>query len=157
MAERALLLKGGRVIDPSRELDETADVLLADGRVAGVGPDLDAPEGADVRDVSGLVVAPGLVDVHVHLREPGGEHKETIASGAWAAAVGGFTSICAMPNTDPPIDDPAAVGYVLAQGLRAGAARGRAGGPYSSSKLRCSALMSLVLIAIALACTWGSS
>ena len=123
MAERTVLLKGGRVIDPSRDLDETLDVLLADGKVAGVGTELDAPEDADVRDVSGLVVAPGLVDVHVHLREPGGEHKETIGTGAWAAAVGGFTSICAMPNTDPPIDDPAAVGFVLAQGLRAGAAR----------------------------------
>ena len=123
MAERTVLLKGGRVIDPSRDLDETLDVLLADGKVAGVGKELDAPEGADVRDVAGLVVAPGLVDVHVHLREPGGEHKETIGTGAWAAAVGGFTSICAMPNTDPPIDDPAAVGFVLAQGLRAGAAR----------------------------------
>ncbi|MGK7311384.1 MAG: dihydroorotase [Candidatus Longimicrobiales bacterium M2_2A_002] len=122
MAEK-LLLKGGRVVDPSQGLDETLDVLLADGAVAELGAELDAPEDADVRDVSGLVVAPGLVDVHVHLREPGGEHKETIATGAWAAAVGGFTSICAMPNTDPPIDDPAAVGFVLAQGLRAGAAR----------------------------------
>jgi dihydroorotase len=123
MADRTILLQGGRVIDPSRGVDETLDVLLADGVVARVGANLEAPEGAEVRDVSGLVVAPGLVDVHVHLREPGGEHKETIATGAWAAAVGGFTSICAMPNTDPPIDDPAAVGFVLAQGRRAGAAR----------------------------------
>ena len=122
MAEK-LLLKGGRVVDPSQDLDETLDVLLADGAVTELGAEIDAPEDADVRDVSGLVVTPGLVDVHVHLREPGGEHKETIATGAWAAAVGGFTSICAMPNTDPPIDDPAAVGFVLAQGLRAGAAR----------------------------------
>lgn len=123
MAEQAVLLKGGRVIDPSQGIDDVLDVLLVDGKVAAVGEALDAPEGAAVRDVSGLVVTPGLVDVHVHLREPGGEHKETIATGAWAAAVGGFTSICAMPNTDPPIDDPAAVGFVLAQGLRAGAAR----------------------------------
>lgn len=123
MTERAVLLRGGRVIDPSRDLDEALDVLLQDGKVAAIGSGLKAPEDADVRDVSGLVVAPGLVDVHVHLREPGGEHKETIATGAWAAAVGGFTSICAMPNTDPPIDDPAAVGFVLAQGARAGAAR----------------------------------
>ena len=123
MAERRVLLKGGRVVDPAAGVDDTLDVLLADGRVAAVGRDLDAGDDADVRDVSGLVVAPGLVDVHVHLREPGGEHKETIRTGAWAAAVGGYTSICAMPNTDPPIDDPAAVGYVLAQGHRAGAAR----------------------------------
>lgn len=123
MAEQQILLKGGRVVDPAAGVDERLDVRLADGVVAAVGADLEAPEGADVRDVSGLVVAPGLVDVHVHLREPGGEHKETIGTGAWAAVVGGFTSICAMPNTDPPIDDPAAVGFVLAQGLRAGAAR----------------------------------
>ena len=123
MAERKLLLTGGRVIDPSQDLDETLDLLIADGVVAEVGRDLDGGEDAEVRELSGLVVAPGLVDVHVHLREPGGEHKETIGTGAWAAVVGGYTSICAMPNTDPPIDDPAAVGYVLAQGGRAGAAR----------------------------------
>ncbi len=123
MAERPILLKGGRVVDPSQGIDEVVDVLLDEGKVAGVGKGLGTPDGADVRDVSGLVVAPGLVDVHVHLREPGGEHKETIGTGAWAAAVGGFTSICSMPNTDPPTDDPAAVGYVLAQGRRAGAAR----------------------------------
>ncbi|MFW5950683.1 MAG: dihydroorotase [Gemmatimonadota bacterium] len=123
MAERQLLLKGGRVIDPAAGVDETLDVLLADGTVAQIGTELAASAEADVRDVTGLVVAPGLIDVHVHLREPGGEHKETIATGAWAAVVGGFTSICGMPNTDPPVDDPAAVGYVLAQGARAGAAR----------------------------------
>src|SRR5690606_27875705 len=100
MAER-ILLRGGRVVDPASGLDERLDVLLADGVVARVGADLPEGDGAEVHDVSGLVVAPGLIDVHVHLREPGGEHKETIASGAWAAAVGGFTSVCAMPNTDP--------------------------------------------------------
>jgi dihydroorotase len=82
-----------------------------------------APEHAQVRDCKGLVVTPGLIDVHVHLREPGEEHKETIATGAASAAAGGFTAVCAMPNTDPPIDDPAAVGYVAAEGRRAGAAR----------------------------------
>jgi dihydroorotase len=122
MAEQ-LLLKGGRVIDPAADIDAALDVLVHDGVVAGVGEGLEASEGAEVLDVTGLVVAPGLVDVHVHLREPGGEHKETIATGSWAAVVGGFTSICAMPNTDPPIDDPAAVGFVLAQGARAAGAR----------------------------------
>ncbi len=117
-----ILLRGGRVIDPGRGLDEVADVLLVDGRVQDVGQP-GTPDGAVVRDVSGQVVVPGLVDVHVHLREPGGEHKETIATGARAAIVGGFTSVCAMPNTDPPIDDPAAVGFVRAEGMRAGAAR----------------------------------
>ncbi|HET9983515.1 MAG TPA: dihydroorotase [Longimicrobiales bacterium] len=120
---RPILLRGGRVIDPARGLDEVLDVLLADGVVARIGRELDAPEGADIRTVGGLVVAPGLIDVHVHLREPGGEHKETIATGARAAAAGGFTAVCAMPNTDPPVDDPASVGYVRAAGLRAGGAR----------------------------------
>lgn len=120
---RPLLLRGGRVIDPGCGLDEVLDVLLADGVVARIGRDLEAPEGADVRDAGGLVVAPGLIDVHVHLREPGGEHKETIATGARAAAAGGFTAVCAMPNTDPPVDDPAAVGFVRAAGARAGGAR----------------------------------
>lgn len=118
-----MLLSGGRVIDPSQGLDAVHDVLLADGVVAALGPRLAAPDGAEVVDAAGLVVCPGLIDLHVHLREPGGEHKETIASGARAAAAGGFTAVCAMPNTDPPIDDPAAVGYVLAQGARAAGAR----------------------------------
>ena len=123
MSGRPLLLRGGRVVDPSLGLDATADVLLAHGRVARLGEGLEIPEDARVLDCAGLVVMPGLIDVHVHLREPGGEHKETIASGARAAAAGGFTAVCAMPNTDPPIDDPAAVGFVAAEGRRAGAAR----------------------------------
>ena len=121
--ESPMLLKGGRVVDPASGVDETLDVLLAEGKVAGVGKGLDSPEGARVLECAGKVVVPGLVDVHVHLREPGGEHKETIASGAMAAAAGGFTSICAMPNTDPVIDSPATVGFVAAAGRAAGAAR----------------------------------
>lgn len=118
-----ILLRGGRVVDPSQSLDATLDVLLARETVAAVGAGLEAPESARVIDCAGLVVTPGLIDVHVHLREPGEEHKETIATGAAAAAAGGFTAVCAMPNTDPPIDDPAAVGFVAAEGRRAGAAR----------------------------------
>jgi dihydroorotase len=110
-------------VDPSRKLDAVRDVLVLDGKVAQVGEGLAAPEGARVLECRGLVVTPGLIDVHVHLREPGGEHKETIASGARAAAAGGFTAVCAMPNTEPPIDDPATVGFVAAEGRRAGAAR----------------------------------
>jgi len=117
------LLRGGRVVDPSQKLDRVTDILLTDGRVAQIGDGLTAPEGAELVDCTGLVVTPGLIDVHVHLREPGGEHKETIATGAASAAAGGFTSVCAMPNTDPPIDDPAGVGFVLAQGRKAGKAR----------------------------------
>ncbi len=123
MSERALLLKGGRVVDPSRGMDRVFDLLLADGLVADLGEGLEAPEDARIIDATGLVVTPGLIDVHVHLREPGGEHKETIATGARAAAAGGFTAVCAMPNTDPPIDDPASVAFVAAAGRRANAAR----------------------------------
>jgi dihydroorotase len=120
---RKLLFKGGRVVDPSQKLDGIRDVLVVDGKVAEVGKGLTAAEDARVLECAGMVVTPGLVDVHVHLREPGGEHKETIATGARAAVAGGFTAVCAMPNTDPAIDDPATVGYVLAQGRLAGASR----------------------------------
>jgi len=118
-----ILLQGGRVVDPSQKLDGPRDVLLVDGVVAQVGQGIAPSEDTQVLTCDGLVVTPGLIDVHVHLREPGGEHKETIASGARAAAAGGFTAVCAMPNTDPPIDDPATVGFVAAEGRRAGAAR----------------------------------
>jgi dihydroorotase len=120
---RPLLLRGGRVIDPSRGLDQTADVLLEDGKVAAVGTAIGVPDGADVRDVKGQVVAPGLVDIHVHLREPGNEDEETVASGARAAAAGGFTAVCAMPNTDPVTDNQAAVGFIKRQSVRAALAR----------------------------------
>ena len=124
MAEpRPILLKSGHVIDPSTGIDGTADVLLADGVVAGVERTIESVADALVIDARDLVVCPGLIDLHVHLREPGGEHKETIATGTRAAVAGGFTSVCAMPNTDPPVDDPAAVGFIRAQGLRAGNAR----------------------------------
>jgi dihydroorotase len=118
-----LLIRGGRVIDPSQGIDAELDLLLVDGRVAEIGRGPFAEDGADVIDARGRVVCPGLIDVHVHLREPGGEHKETIRTGSQAAAAGGFTAVVAMPNTDPPIDDPAAVGYVKAEGERAGFAR----------------------------------
>jgi dihydroorotase len=118
-----IVLRGGRVIDPASGRDEVCDVVLRDGKIEGIGRNDGTPDNATIRDVSGMIVCPGLIDVHVHLREPGGEHKETIASGARAAAAGGFTAVCAMPNTDPPIDDPASVGYVLAEGQRARSAR----------------------------------
>src|SRR5213596_2130450 len=120
---RPLVLLGGRVIDPSRDLDQPADVLIQDGKIAGLGASLGTPDGATVRDVRGKVVAPGLVDVHVHLREPGNEDVETIASGARAAAAGGFTTVCAMPNTDPVTDNQAAVGFIVRQSARAGLTR----------------------------------
>ena len=120
---RPVLIRGGRVVDPSQKMDAVLDVFLRDGAVAELGENLSASEGAEIVDASGLVVTPGLVDVHVHLREPGQEHKETILSGARAAAAGGFTAVVAMPNTDPPVDDPASVGFIVAEGRRAGAAR----------------------------------
>ena len=121
---RSVLIRAGRVIDPSQNLDAPSlDLLIVEGRIARLGSGIDTPDGAQIIDASGLVVAPGFVDLHVHLREPGEEHKETIQSGARAAAAGGFTSICAMPNTRPPIDDPAAVGFVRAEGEHARQAR----------------------------------
>ena len=123
MAERPLVIRGGRVIDPSLEIDTEADVLVLDGKVAEVGKNLELPDGSEFIDASGLVVAPGLIDVHVHFREPGMEEAETIASGARAAVAGGFTGVCAMPNTDPVTDNQAAVGFVVKQGTAARAAR----------------------------------
>jgi len=120
---RPLLLRGARVIDPRRGLDQPADVLIQDGKIAAVQGGLGAPDGAEVRDVRGYVVAPGLVDLHVHLREPGNEDVETIATGARAAAAGGFSAVCAMPNTDPVTDNQAAVGFIVRQSMRAGLTR----------------------------------
>jgi dihydroorotase len=118
-----LLIRGGRVIDPSRQTDGLADVLVHEGRIEAVGRNIPAPPGAEIIEAAGKVVAPGFVDVHVHLREPGFEHAETIATGATAAVAGGFTAVCAMPNTDPVIDSAATVGFVVRQSIRAGKAR----------------------------------
>jgi dihydroorotase len=123
---RMLLLRGGRLLDPSQKLDETGDLLLADGLVEAVGRVGEVRrDGAELEtiDCAGRVVSPGFIDVHCHLREPGREEVETIASGAHAAAAGGFTAVCAMPNTDPVTDNQAAVGFILAQARRAAAAR----------------------------------
>jgi dihydroorotase len=108
----AIVIKNGRVIDPASETDRVADVLIVDGRIAGVAPDLSSPK-AEVFDATGLIVAPGFIDIHVHLREPGFEHAETIESGARAAAAGGFTSICCMPNTRPVNDSATVTSYIV--------------------------------------------
>ena len=104
------LLKNGRVVDPANSRDEISDVLIgADGRIAEVGSHLGTPDGVTVIDCTGLVVAPGLIDMHVHLRVPGQEYKEDVQSGTAAAANGGFTAIACQPNTSPPIDTAASV------------------------------------------------
>ena len=120
---RPVLLRGGRIVDPSQNLDEVGDVLLRDGTIVGHGRNQGTPTDADVVECEGMTIAPGFIDVHCHLREPGREDVETIASGARAAAAGGFTAVCAMPNTDPVTDNQAAVGFVLRQGQRAASAR----------------------------------
>src|SRR5205814_884029 len=99
------------------------DLLIAEGVIADSGRGIDAPDGAEVIDCDGLIVSPGFIDVHCHLREPGREDVETIATGARAAAAGGFTAVCAMPNTDPVTDNQAAVGFIIRQAQRAGGAR----------------------------------
>ncbi|HCL29167.1 MAG TPA: dihydroorotase [Candidatus Latescibacteria bacterium] len=119
----SLLLSGGRVIDPANGMDQVADVLLVDGCVEAVGTALPAPEGVTDLDATGFVVTPGFIDSHVHLRDPGFEHKETIASGTSAAAAGGFTAIAAMPNTDPPPDEVPHLEDVIRRGKRDGKVR----------------------------------
>lgn len=118
----ALLLRNARLVDPQVGLDEVADVLVRDGRIVEVGRDLSMEKGVE-RDLSGKVLVPGLVDMHVHLREPGFEHKEDIASGTRAAAHGGFTAVCAMPNTSPVTDDEVSVASVLAHAAQVGKCR----------------------------------
>jgi dihydroorotase len=113
----SLLIKNGRVIDPASGLDGPADVLIEDGHIQAVGRGLDLA-GALVFDAAGLVVAPGFIDMHVHLREPGFEHAETIESGARAAAAGGFTSICCMPNTAPVNDSATVTSYIVDRARR---------------------------------------
>ncbi|MEX2659411.1 MAG: dihydroorotase, partial [Acidimicrobiales bacterium] len=118
MADVVLVVRGGTVVDATGS--RRADVAVAaDGTVAAVGPDLDAPEGAQVLDAGGCTVAPGLIDLHVHLREPGGEEAETIETGSRAAALGGFTAVVAMPNTSPAIDSAAVVRQVQELGAKA--------------------------------------
>ena len=109
-----LLLKGGTLIDPGSGRDEQTDILIRDGRIESMGKGLNA-SAAQVMELKGKIVAPGFMDMHVHFREPGFEHKETVLTGCTAAAAGGFTSVCCMPNTNPPIDDESVIRFIQAK------------------------------------------
>ena len=119
---RPILIKGGRVIDPSQGIDRVADVAIADGKLLGVDSAVDL-EHAQIIDATGLIVCPGFIDLHTHLREPGFEYKETIATGTAAAARGGFTTVCAMPNTSPVMDSRSIVDFVLTKATEEGVVR----------------------------------
>ena len=107
------VIRNGRIIDPANKRDEVADLFIVDGKIAKAASD----HGADLIDAKGLIVAPGLIDLHVHLREPGFGWKETIESGARAAAAGGFTTIVCMPNTSPVADSPGTIGWIRDRAL----------------------------------------
>jgi dihydroorotase len=119
----ALLLRGGRVVDPANGVDAIQDVLIEDAAIKRVGVKLKAPEGAEIVDANGKIVCPGFIDIHVHLREPGEEYKETVATGTRAAAAGGFTAVCCMANTHPVNDNGAVTDYILAKAKSEGAVR----------------------------------
>src|SRR3989440_5284003 len=112
-----LVIRNGRVIDPATKLDTVCDVFCVNGYVAAIGERLYAV-GAELFDASGLIVTPGFIDMHVHLREPGFEHAETIETGSRAAAAGGFTSICPMPNTKPVNDNATVTSYMIEKARR---------------------------------------
>jgi dihydroorotase len=118
-----LLIRGGRIIDPSQEIDKTASLMVKDGKILWLGEG--EPPEADyaILEASGLIVCPGFIDLHCHLRQPGYEDKETIATGSLAAARGGFTTICCMPNTNPPVDNEAMINYIRTVAAREGQAR----------------------------------
>jgi dihydroorotase len=119
----SLLITGGRVIDPANGVDAVQDVLIADGKIEKVGKGLAAPPAAEVVDATGKVVCPGFIDVHVHLREPGYEYKETVRTGTRAAAAGGYTAVACMANTNPVNDNGAVTDYILAKAKVEGAVR----------------------------------
>ncbi len=119
---KSLLIQGGRIIDPSQGIDEVGSLLITEGKVSWRGETPPQPD-YDVLHAEGLIVCPGFIDLHCHLRQPGFEEKETIATGTQAAARGGFTTICCMPNTNPPLDNQAAIDYVKAEAATEGAVR----------------------------------
>ncbi len=116
----SLLIKNGTILDPSQKINQRADLLLRDGKIAAIGQNLGAAD--QTIDATNKLVVPGLLDIHVHFREPGNEEEETIATGAAAAVAGGFTTVCCMPNTKPPLDTDAAIEFVLRESQRVGLA-----------------------------------
>lgn len=117
-----ILIKNGHIIDPANRLDEKLDLLISDGRIAKIGkPGSLSPNGSQAIDAAGKLIVPGLIDMHVHLREPGFEYKETISTGTAAAKAGGFTSVCCMPNTNPVNDSQSITDFILSQAREASA------------------------------------
>ncbi len=125
MTAKPLLIQGGRIIDPGQGIDEIGNLLISEGKILGLGTVQSSLPGSDydALNAEGLIVCPGFIDLHCHLRQPGFEEKETIASGSRAAARGGFTTLCCMPNTNPPLDGRAAIDYVKSVAASEGAVR----------------------------------
>ncbi len=125
MTTKSLLIQGGEIIDPGRGMDEIGSLLITEDRISwlGWGEELPPQSGYDVLHARGLIVCPGFIDLHCHLRQPGFEEKETIATGTRAAAKGGFTTVCCMPNTNPPLDNPAAIDYAKSKAVEEGLVR----------------------------------
>ncbi len=119
----SLLIRGGRIIDPSQDIDKTANLLVKDGKIDWLGEGFSTGGDYAILDATGFIVCPGFVDLHCHLRQPGNEEKETIATGTRAAARGGFTTVCCMPNTNPPLDNEATLNYVRTIAAREGVIR----------------------------------
>jgi dihydroorotase len=120
---KALLIQGGRIIDPAQDIDKTASLLVREGKIAWLGEGTPPEKDYAVLNADGLIVCPGFIDLHCHLRQPGFEEKETIATGTLAAARGGFTTVCCMPNTEPPLDNEAMISYVRTVAAQEGAVR----------------------------------
>src|SRR3972149_3345108 len=115
-----LLIKNGRIVDPVNHVDQVADLLIEDGKVRQIGQEIPVTPDAEAIDAAGQWVVPGFIDVHTHLREPGFEYKETIRTGTMAAAAGGFTTICCMPNTKPVNDSQAVTEFILRKSAKEG-------------------------------------
>jgi dihydroorotase len=116
----AILIRGGRVIDPANEIDGQLDVRVANGRIAAVASSLEPMSGERVVDATGMLVTPGWIDAHVHLRDPGATYKEDLTTGAEAALAGGFTRMCCMPNTTPALDTPERIADIIERGRQTG-------------------------------------